>query len=53
MSYMQIKYDDEDSCIKEELKSTKKSEQSCLTCREQNPQSYICTICHNCSEWHR
>lgn len=52
---MNIKYDDEDSSIKQqEIKSTKKKQkQNCLTCREQNPQSYICTICHHCSEWHR
>lgn len=53
MSYMQIKYDNEDNHIKGEVKSTKENKQSCLTCREENPKSYICAICHNCSEWHR
>lgn len=53
MSYMQIKYDDNDNENEKKDKRKLRNNPSCLTCREDNPQSYICSICHNCSEWHR
>lgn len=53
MSYINIKYDDNNTTSTTKPDKKENDKPSCMTCRETNAQSYICAICHNCSEWHR